>query len=146
MLVKVLVGAAALAMVQGPPSPTFCERMAPTIDMIAVERGRQGNATGEWRRDTATLGMALVGGIAATSISIRPISETTTYAEATALVDKACATTKAGVRCRFEGPVRLKMGTRKGEIDMAAQPGERAEVEIRGTKIFCRDPRAFKDA
>jgi hypothetical protein len=28
---------------------------------------------------------------------------------------------------------------------MTAAPGERAEVEIKGTKVFCRDPRAFAD-
>jgi hypothetical protein len=147
MLVKALVGAAALSMVQGTAvSPSFCERMAPTIDMVAVERGRQGNTTGEWRRDMATFGMALVGGTIATSISVRPMDENVSLAEAEALADKLCARTKSGAVCRLEGPVRLKMGTRKGEIDLATQPGERAEVEIKGTKIFCRDPRAFKDA
>lgn len=145
MSFKLLVGLLAVSAVQeAPSSATFCERMAPKIDLIPVEKGRQGNLTGEWRRDMATLGMSLVGGTLGTSISVRPVGEVS-YQEAMAFVDKACQRTRAGARCRFEGPARIMMGTRKGEVDMEAAAGERAEIEIRGTKVFCRDPRAFAD-
>ncbi len=143
-MVKTLVGAALLLAQAGGGTPvgSFCERMAPTIGLASVERGRQ--ATGEWRRDMATFGMALVGGTLATSITVRPLGDVS-YQEAMAFVDKACAQTKSGARCRIEGPMRIIMGTRKGVVDMEALPGERAEIEIRGTKVFCRDPRAFRN-
>lgn len=40
----------------------------------------------------------------------------------------------------------LTVSTGKGKAEIEALPGERAEVEMKGTTILCRDPRAMKNA
>jgi hypothetical protein len=125
------------------PVPSFCERLAPQLQMVTAERGRPGAVTGEWRIDTLSgIGPILFGGTATTSISTRPVGDSVSRAELDR-IDGMCASTKSGSLCRILGPVELKMRTRRGEAQVEAKPGERAEVEIRGTKVFCRDPQAF---
>ncbi|WP_156141206.1 hypothetical protein [Sphingomonas sp. 37zxx] len=122
--------------------PTFCERLAPQLQMKPVENGK-GLATGVWRVNTLSgIGPALFGGTSTMSISIRPIGDPS-YAEATALIEKACETTKGGTRCTIDGPMRVKIGTRKGVADLEAKVGDLAEIEIKGVIVLCRDPQAI---
>lgn len=137
---------AALAFSSAPGAaqqPSFCERMAAQLGMTPVERGRQGQTTGEWRVNTLTgIGPALFGGSSTMSVSIRPIGEHS-YDEAANLTEQTCSSTRKGLLCRIDQPLRVRIGTRKGEATVESLPGERAEVEIRSVTIFCRDPRAI---
>ena len=53
--------------------------------------------------------------------------------------DDGCRMTEKGALCPIVGPAKLKVQTKQGHVISEAFAGERAQVEMRGTKISCRD-------
>ena len=142
--------AAAVFILSGVPAAaqeaSFCERLAPQLGMIPIEKGRQGQTTGEWRVNTlAGLKTVLFGGSTLVSFGMQPAGDSATV-EDYARLQKACEQQKKNFLCRIEGPMILTVSTGKGKAEIEALPGERAEVEMKGTTILCRDPRAMKNA
>jgi len=114
---------------------SFCARLAPQLGLTLTTESRSSKEP-VWKTDTASIGMHLFGGTAATGISIGPIEG----GDAGPLTTRdACTYTRKGVVCRIEGPVQLYMKTRNTEATLDAEKDERAEVEIRGSTVRCRD-------
>jgi hypothetical protein len=127
-----------------PDAQSFCERMAPQLGMTPIERGRQGQATGEWRANQlGGVKNLLLGGSTMVSFSVQPVGIVTEQAEIDRL-RRMCVQEKKSVICRVEGPAQLVVGASKATATIEARPGERAEVEMRGTTVYCRDPSAFR--
>jgi hypothetical protein len=123
---------------------TFCQRMATQLGMTPVDRGRQGASSGEWRANQlGGVKNLLLGGSTMVSFSVQPVGVLTEQAEVDRL-QKMCAQEKKSVICRMEGPARLVVGASKATATIEALPGERAEVEMRGTTVYCRDPAATR--
>ncbi|SOB86661.1 hypothetical protein SAMN06297144_1769 [Sphingomonas guangdongensis] len=139
---------AALGAISGqgaaPAPQTFCQRMAPQLGMTPIERGQQGAASGEWRANQlGGVKNLLLGGSTMVSFSVQPVGVVTEQAEVDRL-QKMCAQEKKSVICRMEGPARLVVGASKATATIEARPGERAEVEMRGTTVYCRGPAAIR--
>lgn len=120
---------------------TFCARMAPQLGMTSIERGRQGQATGEWRVN-ALSGLKAIFSGGLVSFAMRPVGEATV--QDYQRLSTACGQSKKGILCKVDGPGVLIVSTGKGKAETEARSGERAEVELRGTTVYCRDPSAIK--
>lgn len=126
---------AAHSSAQTPPS-TFCARLAPQLGM-KPEVARSGSQV-SWKVNTlGGLGPALFGGSTVVSFMLKPVEGTS--AEQAQRFDQNCTQSKKGMLCRVEGPVRLAVSTKRGVASADATAGERAEVEMRGTSLHCRD-------
>lgn len=90
-----------------------------------------------WKTDTASVGMYLFGGTAATSLNASPL-DTTSAAEFVRL-QKSCDLSPKGAVCDLEGPAKFEITTRRLEASVDMAPGERARVEVRNTVVTCRD-------
>lgn len=127
---------------------TFCERMATQLGMKAVERGRPGQVTGEWRVSAfTTMQRLLTGGSSMISFAMRPPGDVNKASVADYLrLQSVCQQQRKDILCRIEEPMVLTVSAGKGKAEMEALPGERAEVGTKGSHLFCRDPRAIKGA
>lgn len=135
-----LVAPSAPSTAQG---PSFCERLAPQLGMVPIERGGQGRTTGEWRVNTLPgVKNALFGGSTLVSLDLRPVSEDASAAEY-ARLRKACEPSANAYVCQIEGPAIVIVSTGKAKGELAAQPSERAELAMKGRHLICRDPRAM---
>ncbi len=146
MKIPVLIAAASLLILPGASSAqttSFCSRMATQLGMQPIERGRQGETVGEWRVNILSGLSSLFGGSALVSFGSSPVGNVTDVAEY-ARLQKVCEQIKKTMMCRVEGPMKFIVSTGKGKAEVEALPGERAEVEMKGTGIYCRDPSAFK--
>lgn len=116
--------------------PSFCERLAPDLGLKAVADSKNSSVR-VWKADLANLGMYLVGGSTFASIQIDPVEgvDNPLFLKQ----QDACTYTGKGVNCRIVGVSRVEIHTRKAAAKLDAAPDDRAEVEIRATKIFCRD-------
>lgn len=114
---------------------SFCQRLAPQLEMKQVHDRRSDQIV--WKMDTATLGMYLIGGTSTISMGPTPIDETSA-AEFVRLKD-ACAATKNGAICQFDGPAKFELKTKRAHANLDVAPDEKVETEIRGTAIICRD-------
>ncbi|RYF51255.1 MAG: hypothetical protein EOO38_03695 [Cytophagaceae bacterium] len=117
------------------PDP-ICPRLASQLGLKQPTSGTKDSGN-VWSTDTASLGMHLFGGSTATSISLTPLEGAETGAFLSE--EEACTYTSKGVSCRVEGPAHLKMRTRTATAAIDVRNGERAEVEIRNTKVICED-------
>jgi hypothetical protein len=133
LAITVLGGSTAQLPAQPPTS--FCERLAPKLNMKQV--GSKPTRATEWRVNTMGLGSQLFGGSSMVSFMVRPAGEQTQAAYDKA--SKACAQSGKGILCRIEGPTELTVQTKGGEAKGDAAAGERAEVELRKASILCRD-------
>jgi hypothetical protein len=115
---------------------TFCQRLAPQINMKPVPVTPKSSAV-IWKTDTASVGMHLFGGTAVTRLTVTPL-DTTNAAEFVRL-DKACDVTAKGALCHLVGPAKVVIRTRRFEANAAMAVGERANVEVRDTVVLCED-------
>lgn len=120
-----------------PPTPTFCARLAPKLNMKASPAGDGPVGSREWRLELFGLGAMLFGGSASVTFFVAP-GATGTAGDFIAHRD-ACKPSKGKIRCDLEGPVQFNVGTKKGDISEEVLPGERAVVEMPGKSIICRD-------
>jgi hypothetical protein len=133
------LGLAALLLSAATEKPaTFCERLAPQLNMAPVASRQQ--ATREWKVNLLSgLGPALFGGWTTASFAVRPIDSVS--GEDYRRLEDSCNSTAKGAICDLEGPARLTVGTKKGEVTADLPAGERAIVEMRKTTIYCREER-----
>ena len=109
----------------------FCARLAPQPGM-RQDAPKPGKPV-SWRVNMpGGLGTALFGG--STFVTFQP--ETLDGAD---LADQQriadfCGTDEKGIKCRGEGPTRLKIQSKRGLVNAA----DRAEVEMRKATIYCR--------
>jgi hypothetical protein len=75
----------------------------------------------------------LFGGSTSFSMSLAPLSETL---EERQRLGEMCVTST----CTMNGPVRFNLGLKNGSTHaFEARPGERARVEVVGTRLRCSD-------
>lgn len=142
VIVRACVAAAALLASTGATSSAqpdaakgdFCARLATNsgIDKPASPDGRTA-----WTANAMNLGQRfLLGGSAATGVGVKPI-EPATVAEYKRL-DDMCMMKGKGAICRLVGPVTFKFNWKGRENLVPVAQGERATVEVVGTKTSCR--------
>lgn len=130
----VLLTLSGVAAGQGPAAPATggaCARLAPQIG-LKPDPAKSGEPV-TWRAGLFGFGATLFGGSAGVSFMAQPI-EGTTQAQLT----ESCKQAKADIVCHLTGPVRVVVGTKKGEASTDLAPGERAEIGTAGKHIFCR--------
>jgi hypothetical protein len=147
VFVRAWVAAAALLLSTGaktpPPSDSakadFCARLATDsgIDKPSSPDGRT-----SWTANAMNFGQRfLLGGSAATGVGVKPI-EPATVAEYKRL-DDMCMMKGKGAICRLVGPVTFKFNWKGRENLVPMAQGERATVEVVGTKTSCRTEAAL---
>lgn len=144
VIVRAGIAAAALVAATGAAQPDgakgdFCARLAANsgIDKPAAPDGRTA-----WTANAVNFGQRfLLGGSAATGVGVKPI-EPATVIEYKRL-DDMCAMKGKGAVCRLVGPVTFKFNWKGHEILTPMTSGERATVEVIGTKTSCRTETAL---
>lgn len=132
----VLSALAALAIpAEAAAADTFCQRLAPMLDMKAVTNSD--GSVEEWKVNTVGLGKALLGGAVANSVGVGPVNPATV--DDYRRLENTCAAVKKGAVCKIDGPMTVKITTRKGSIRLDAEEGERPTILIKNTTIYCRD-------
>ncbi|MEJ8630336.1 hypothetical protein P0F65_11785 [Sphingomonas sp. I4] len=117
----------------------FCARLAMNsgIDKPAAPDGRTA-----WTANAMNFGQRfLIGGSAATGVGVKPI-EPANVAEYKRL-DDMCMMKGKGAICRLVGPVTFKFNWKGRENLVPMAHGERATVEVVGTKTSCRTEAAL---
>jgi hypothetical protein len=138
LVAGLILAASTVPAVQQPAAAGFCPRLAAQLGMKPNAKRGGKTRPGGWTVNLAGgLGPALFGGTFSASFSLRPIDETST-AESKRL-ENACVMAAKGMICKIDGPARLKVGTKHGQTMTDVLPGERAEVEMRGSTISCHD-------
>ncbi|RKF18964.1 hypothetical protein D6851_14320 [Altericroceibacterium spongiae] len=122
-------------------SDTFCERIGPDLAMDqtrASSAGPQAGPGDEWRVNMlGGLWTTLFGGSAMVSFSIHPVDESD--AAEYKRLQNACHSINEGVLCEIDGPANVGLGTPKGQVSAVLQEGEKAELELRKSELFCRN-------
>lgn len=127
--------AAAVAAVMSPatstPTPSFCQKMAAELPM---KEKRVSGVRRAFDMQTMTAAQRLLlGGTISFSMKLEPIGDAP---EEQQRVDAMCGASP----CTIEGPVRFTLGLKNGTQHVVdAASGERARVELVGTRIRCSD-------
>jgi hypothetical protein len=125
----------ASAQVQAPGS--FCERLAGETGMIA-ERAKSPADGPIWSTRVMNLAQRfLVGGQAMVAMQMTP-SDDATVADYKRM-SEACSSTGKVLSCTVEGPSQFRLVVNDKESKVAAEAGEKARVEMKGTRITCRN-------
>lgn len=121
---------AALA-VSAATEPSFCQRMAADLPM---KEKRVAGTKRAFDMQTMTVAQRwLTGGTTSFSMKLEPLTDTP---EEVQRVEAMCAASP----CALEGPVRFTLGLKDGTAHAyEARAGERARVEMVGTRIRCAD-------
>ena len=130
-----LLSSVAMAADAGPQG--FCERLAPKLglkrDAALAESTAQSH---QWSKNLLGFGELLFGGHATASFSVGPADG----GAGEAPPPNDCEMTRKGALCKIEGPALLRIGTKNGKVSENAALGERAEVEMQNTTLYCRNP------
>lgn len=114
------------------PAASFCERLAPQLEMKEKIKGGvtswEVNALGGFKT-------FLVGGSTMISFAMEPVGEPT-VADYQRL-QKTCAQKDKGIACDIDEPMVLKVQVGDGVAEVEALPGEKATVSTRKAKIYC---------
>lgn len=132
MMLLALSGIASAQTPEWPASGGVCARLAPQIGLKPEPANSKEPAT--WRAGLFGFGATLFGGSAGVTFMAQPI-EGTTQEQLT----ESCKPAKTDIVCNLTGPVRVVVGTKKGEASTDLAPGERAEIGTKGKHIFCRE-------
>jgi len=120
------------AIAADPPPASLCQRLAPQLGMTGDENDESGHQLSV--NLLGGLGTALFGGSTSATFSLAMPGVTAGQGHS------ACLTNgKGGILCKLSWPARLTIGTKRGEAVVSAALGERAEVEMRKSHIYCRD-------
>jgi hypothetical protein len=119
------------------PPNSFCARLADETGMTAERVGRDGQPR-VWSTRMFNLAQRfLVGGQAMVTLQIMPAADAT-VADYARLTD-ACKSVGKATSCAIEGPAGLRLGINGKEARATAVAGEKAQVEIVGSRVICRD-------
>ena len=128
-----LVAAASMAAAPTAAQPSFCQRMAAEIPM--KEKRVEGTVRAFDMQTLSWTKRWLTGGSSYFTMKLEPIDDSESEAER---IDAMCST----VPCILEGPFRFTLGLKDGSLfPFEAAPGERARVEMVGTRMRCSDMR-----
>ena len=144
VIVRAWIAAVALVASTGAAQPDavkgdFCARLAANsgIDKPAASDGRTA-----WTASAVSFGQRfLIGGSAATGVGVKAIEPATVIDYRR--LDDMCAMKAKGAICHLAGPVIFKFNWKGREILTPMTPGERATVEVIGTKTSCRTEAAL---
>lgn len=130
-LVLPVAAAAQQPPVAAPPGGV-CARLAPQLG-LKPEAAKPGAPT-TWKAGMFGVGAMLFGGSAGVSFMVQPVEGTTA-----GQMQDACKQVKSDIVCRVAGPIRVVVGSKKGEASVDLAEGERGEVGTKGKNIFCRE-------
>lgn len=113
------------------PAPSFCQRMAAELPM---KEKRVAGTRRAFDMQTMTVAQRwLIGGTTSFSMKLEAISD---VPEERQRIEGMCG----GSPCTMEGPLRFTLGLKDGTVHVfEARPGERARVEMVGTRVRCSD-------
>jgi len=118
------------------PAPSFCERLAPQLEM-KEKTSRKGGDT-RWEVDTlGGLKTFLVGGSTLVSFRIEPVGEPTV--EAYQRLEDTCQQEGKEMICTVAEPLNLKVQVKDVTAEVESLEGENAMVIMKGSRISCRD-------
>ena len=130
-----MVTLSGVATAQMPPAPAtdgVCARLAPQIGL--KPESVTGREPVTWRAGLFGFGATLFGGSAGVTFMAQPIDGTTQEQ-----LTESCKPAETDIVCNLTGPVRVVVGTKKGEASTDLAPVERAEIGTKGKHIFCRE-------
>lgn len=112
-------------------TPSFCQRMA--LDLPMKEKRVAGTVRAFDMQTMSAAQRWLVGGSTFFSMKLESVND---LPEEKQRVEDMCSTSP----CTMEGPFRFTLGLKDGSAHkFEASPGERARVEMVGTRIRCSD-------
>jgi hypothetical protein len=115
---------------------SFCERLADQTGMTA-ERAKPGEPA-LWSTRVMNLAQRfLVGGQTMVTMQMAP-GDAGTAGDYARLGD-ACKPIGKTLACHILGPAEFRMGINGKASHTMVQPGEKAQVEMKGTRITCRN-------
>jgi hypothetical protein len=123
------------ASAQAPTS--FCERLAGQTGMTAERAGPDGRPRAWSTRIFNLAQRFLVGGQAMVTLQMAPAADAT-VADYARLTD-ACKSVGKATACAIAGPAELRLGINGKEARATATAGEKAQVEVVGSRVICRD-------
>lgn len=135
-----LAAAAMIASAADSPPQSFCERLAPRMNMklVATKAKRPGPTDPEWKIDMlGGLGPALFGGTAVVTFAVRPVDES--QAAEFKRLETSCSPNSKGATCKIIGPARITISTKTGDTTADVAEDQHPVVEMRNTSIYCRD-------
>ena len=127
----------AAATMPPPVQGSFCERLAGQTGM-AAEHAKPGETPHLWSTRMFNLAQRfLVGGQATVTMQMAPAANAN--AADYARLGEACRAARKGVACAIDGPAEFRMGINGKEARATAGAGEKAQVEMIGSRVTCRD-------
>lgn len=94
-----------------------------------------------WRRDLmGSFGVFMFGGVSVVGVEV--IAPEPRTVESIDRAGEMCKATAKGARCTVTAPFGFLLMNKTEEIRVTPDPGETAEVTVRGTVVECRDSRA----
>ena len=113
----------------------FCPRMASQLGMVLKPASPKSGPA--WKLQTVGgLSGFLFGG--GKTIAVAVGTNNPVLSEVQRLVG-ACQPARDGAVCSFDGPAIFKVRFDATNVSITVAPGERAEVKVVDTKIWCRD-------
>lgn len=126
-----VTAALATSVIPTATAPSFCQRMAAELPM---KEKRVAGTRRVFDMQTMTVAQRwLIGGSTSFSMKLEPLNDTS---EERQRIESMCRASP----CTMEGPLRFTLGLKDGTVHVfEARPGERARVEMVGTRVRCSD-------